>query len=70
MRTNVTRRTGAIAFISVAQSLNNEDMLFMSNPPVCELTEEQTRDLINMLTHQAEKKWGKSGTLENGEPSE
>lgn len=58
MQTTVTRRTGSLAFIEVSPSRNNDDMLFMSNPPLCELTEEQTRDLINMLTVMAEKKWG------------
>lgn len=58
MQTNVTRRTGSLAFIEVSPSRNNEDMLFMSSPPVCELTEGQARDLINMLTVMAEKKWG------------
>ena len=58
MRTNVTRRTGAIAFIQVSPSHNNDDMLFMSNPPVCELTEDQTRELIDMLTAMYRQKWG------------
>lgn len=58
MRTDVTRRTGNLAFIEVSQSRNNNDMLFMSNPPICELTKDQTQDLINMLTTMHHKKWG------------
>lgn len=58
MQTTCTRRTGSLAFIEVAPSRNHDDMLFMSNPPVCELTEDQTRDLISMLTAMYRQKWG------------
>lgn len=58
MQTTCTRRTGSLAFIEVSPSRNNDDMLFMSNPPVCELTEDQTRELIDMLTAMYRQKWG------------
>lgn len=58
MRTNVTRRTGNLAFIEASPSRNKHDMLFMSNPPVCELTKDQTQDLIAMLTAMHNRMWG------------
>lgn len=58
MRTNVTRRTGNLAFIEVSQSRNNNDKLFMSSPPISELTKEQAQALIHMLTTMHREMWG------------
>ena len=58
MQTTCTRRNGVLASIEVSPSRNSDDMLFMINPPVCELTEDQTRELIDMLTAMYRQKWG------------
>lgn len=57
MFTAVTRRTGALAFIKLARSTNDPEMLFMSTPPVCELTEGQVLDLRNALDTMLDEIW-------------
>lgn len=57
MFTAVTRRTGRIAHIELARSHNNPEMMFMSTPPVCELTEGQAVDLLAALDSMIEQMW-------------
>lgn len=58
MRVLASRRTGTTAFISVEQSRDNADRLFISTPNMVELTRGQVVDLIEALRTEARNVWG------------
>lgn len=57
MKLGVMRRTGSVAFIELARSINNPQLLFMSCPPVAELTRGQALDLLDALDNLVEEIW-------------
>lgn len=57
IRTTVTRRTGTSAYVELAESRNNKGMMFMSSPPMVELTEGQALDLRNALDAMLDEIW-------------
>lgn len=59
----VTRRTGRTTFVELERSHNDGNKLFMSSPPMCELTQEQAADFLTVFETMCEKVWPSCETL-------